>query len=338
MNYLYPLSKNEFFALHKKAWENGWAYGPGFDELYLDYLVNWVYFVDYLDILVQSKNNKHNRLYTRQSGDIVTIPFKSGEVLYIHVPDFHSNYSEPESVYDTIKILIGEAPPFWVGNSKDDVRTYFYNPKHVNPKQNWLTIPHQYYMKRPSASDIKDKNDKVFRLRELAQNGVILLDVFPFPVWQDTDVRRNVTDSFSNHVKSYFLPHVLSVIDYVKDYDASQEIQYGIMAPEYTSLQLMYGTNSSKILRQLNPKPIEIEKISLAKISDLGDLPESDKSKFLFRIIKDKDCPKTYKSFNAITNELEYLPILINGQSPTFKDFFNSSEEKLKEKFGIKTK
>jgi hypothetical protein len=100
----------------------------------------------------------------------------------------------------------------------------------------------------------------------------------------------------------------------------------------------MYGTNSSNLLRQLHPKPIQIEKISLAKISDLGDLPESDKSKFLFRIIKDKDCPKTYKSFNASANELESLPILINGQSPTFKDFFNSSEEKLKEKFGIKTK
>ena len=337
MNYLYPLSKNEFFTLHKKAWENGWAYGPGFDELYLDYLVNWVYFVDYLDILVKSKNNEHSRLYTRQSGDIVTIPFKSGEVLYIHVPDFHSNSSKSKSAYNTINILVGEAPPFWGGNSKDDVRTYFYNPKHINPKQNWLTIPHQYYTNSHSASNIRDENDKVSRLGELAQNGVILLDVFPFPVWQDTEVRKNVTDSFSYHIKSYFVPHVLSVIDYVKYYDASLDIQYGIMAPEYTSLQLMYGTNTSKIFRQLDPKPIQIKKITLAKISDLGELPESDKSKFLYRIIEDKDCPKTYQPFKAINTPQESLPILIDSRTPTFKDFFNSSEQKLKEKFGIKT-
>ena len=58
MPHLYPLTKEKFMELHREAWVNGWTYGPGFDELYEDYLVNWIYFVDYLDFMIKLKNIK----------------------------------------------------------------------------------------------------------------------------------------------------------------------------------------------------------------------------------------------------------------------------------------
>ena len=50
-----PLSKKEFETLYDKAWENGWVYGKFFQELYDEYLVNWVYFIVYLDNLKMTK-------------------------------------------------------------------------------------------------------------------------------------------------------------------------------------------------------------------------------------------------------------------------------------------
>jgi hypothetical protein len=321
---LYPLDWKKFEEYHRNAWNVGSTFGPAFIELYLDYLENWKFFKDYLEDLIESV----------QPGN---------------------NYA--------IKILIGEAPPIWKGINDPKERSYYYNPKHSKSTP-WLYEPLKYFINlvRPKDWEIKDGklylNNKLAskpeKLKFLARNGVILIDIFPFPVLQHTNVRKktsknNIRTSFSVHIENYFIKHLQEVLAYLKCNLKNMEdlkIEYAFMAPEFTSLQLMYDPNIVDQLLNLNLTPFVVKNagtsINVQKISEIvfetglaeGVLPNSKpksnpKSNFLFKLTK---CEKIE------TTKLENIPILINGQSPTFKDFFNSSEEKLKEKFGIKTK
>lgn len=72
---LYPLSKAEFETLYDKAWEYGWVYGKFFQELYDEYLVNWVCFVDYLDVLKGA--DEEERMYARVQKNLLLFVQKS---------------------------------------------------------------------------------------------------------------------------------------------------------------------------------------------------------------------------------------------------------------------
>ena len=302
MKHLYPLPEEEFYELHRKAWENGWTYGPGFDELYVDYSLNFQHFKNYIDELITNINNRNN---------------------------------------SNLNILIGEAPPFWTGNSKSEDRTYFYNPEHTKPKQTWLTVPYNHFVKGKSGyNDIKNKTDKQKRLNELSVKGVLLIDVFPFPIWQDPNVRNAVSNGFSKHIENYFLEHIINVLEYIQTETNGTKLNilFGLMAPEYTSLQLMYGINTSKlILKCLNPwglnplkKTVAISRTSFKTGSGNGILPkESKKAKFLYRIINDQLWHKGDK-IEVVTNMLEKIPILMSeGGSPNFDNYCNSSQVNL---------
>ena len=84
---LYPLSKKEFEDLYNKAWENGWVYGKFFQELYDEYLVNWVYFVDYLDVL--KGVNRDHRMYKRVQEKFVIVIAKNQQPILIEAEDFY---------------------------------------------------------------------------------------------------------------------------------------------------------------------------------------------------------------------------------------------------------
>jgi hypothetical protein len=174
---LEPLSWKEFERYHRIAWENGWTYGPAHTELYLEYLKNWECFIEYIQKLTNNLSSQNK----------------------------------------CIKILIGEAPPFWAGNSEQKDRSYFYNENQTRGST-WLNAPFKYfhYLKHHNSSsynqiafDVKKKSltyskgsslDKPSRLNFLAEEGVILLDIFPFPIRQATKIRETVTAYFSEHL------------------------------------------------------------------------------------------------------------------------------------------
>ena len=109
---LYPLSKEEFEILYDKAWENGWVYGRFFQELYDEYLVNWVYFVDYLDVLKGVEEEE--RMYARVQKKFVIVYAKNQQPILIEAGDFYFDLFKKKEVEQAVteinvEILIGEA-------------------------------------------------------------------------------------------------------------------------------------------------------------------------------------------------------------------------------------
>ena len=310
---LKPLSWKEFDRMHRKAWNNGWVFGPAFTELYLDYLENWNWFMIYLEEVI------------RHSGD-----------------------------EKSIKLLIGEAPPIWRGTNLSEERTYFYNPNHDKGNQPWLYEPFKYYNQK-YCQDEWNKNEytgphteKQAKLMYLASKGVILIDVFPFPIIQDTDNRKEIDTkkektSFSTHVKHYLIKHLKKLLCYLKCRTENDQLAFecAFMAPEYTSLQLMYDPDITEPFTNLKLTPLndfEVHKISdITFEKEQGVIPlENPKSEskhmsyFLYKLNKKKQ--KIY------FNEIENIPILIADGSPNFKNFFNGNADKIKTKFSRKKK
>jgi hypothetical protein len=306
MKHLYPLSKKEFMTLHKEAWVNGWAYGPGFIELYDDYLVNWVFFVDYLDILIQTKIDwEHKRQYTRDSFFGVEIKFKGGKNIHTRtIEDLLTEALSQEATIDKkkeINIFIGEAPPYWPGKflSLPKDRSYFYNPYHTKQSP-WFSIPVELYVDK-KAPNKKDN------LIELAKKGFLLFDIFPFPIIQDTQVRKEITGDFSGFLTDHFSIKYIEMIEYLfqskfEDVSSDQDIKinHALVIPIYGCLQLVFGPNSRPVLNKLgifdnavdvktkvSPKKWEIIRASAGEkqnhnIKILRSLKKSKKDRFAF--------------------------------------------------------
>lgn len=357
--YIYPLNKVDFFKVHKNAWENGWTYGPGFDELYLDYLVNWVYFVDYLDVLIKSINASHSRLYSRSDNDIVTIPFVNGEITKIQVVDCYVSFFDQQNKPDseviqnkpdpdeiTLKFLIGEAPPFWAGKSKQINRTYYYNPNHTG-STNYLSVPYNHFILKKYR-----KERKYEKLIDLAKKHVILIDVFPFPIWQKSEIRSTITDNFSCHIRNYFVSFFNDLYNYLKAKPENYTFrnEFAFIAPEFTSIQFMYGSKTQNILHSCFSefgdvlplslsKKIVVSRISGTKFSlslSKGQVvPKtkgfSEKAKFLYNLIYENPLPVGTPYFNVPSTDLEKLPILISEGNISFKTIFNC-KKRLKKK------
>lgn len=310
---LIPLTRREYNKRYRFAWNNGWVFGTAFPELYLDYLDGWKYFKKYLDELVK----------------------------YV-VSDKQMS----------IKILIGEAPPMWKGTNIANERTYFYNPNHIKGNQPWLYETFKYFNKIDNKKDW-DENDKYVgtftekqhKLQYLASKGVILIDVFPFPIIQDTDNRKEIDTkkektSFSTHVNEYLIDQLNKLFDYLEcEIKRKLDFECAFIAPEYTSLQLMYDPGITQSFAQLNLTPLK--DFTVFKISEIifekckGKIPLENKpseskemSYFLYKL----------NNRNSIiaSNELENIPILISNRKPNFEIFFNSDEKLLKEKFSKK--
>ena len=271
---LYPLSKKEFEDLYNKAWENGWVYGKFFQELYYEYLVNWVYFIVYLDKL---------------------------------------KMTNPKNV----EILIGEAPPYWKGNAENKDKSYFYNPAQTNSSK-WLNAPADWKSYggkfKPKTKTTDLKSIKIEKLNFLAQQGLILFDIFPFPIIQDTKIRQAVSGKFPEHINEYFIPKRESIIKYIgldKNY-----IKYGFVATTYGSLHLLFGDQTRELFygfdTKFYDKGIEFNE-NLAPI------------KFVFQEVKENTEIQAF-NLNKPTALFKYIYKLICPESD-FEDNFKNIKD-----------
>jgi hypothetical protein len=141
----------------------------------------------------------------------------------------------------TVKILIGEAPPFYRATKKPYEKAYFYSPDETGNSP-WFSAPLAHFC---TVEELKYKHDK---LLALASKGVLLLDIFPFPIIQDTEMRTDITGEFADHLSIYFFPLVKSVLLYLDSYPEGKsrklKIEWGITATKYAGTQLMLGENS----------------------------------------------------------------------------------------------
>ena len=259
---LYPLSKKEFEDLYNKAWENGWVYGKFFQELYYEYLVNWVYFIVYLDKL---------------------------------------KMTNPKNV----EILIGEAPPYWKGNAENKDKSYFYNPAQTNSSK-WLNAPADWksfggkFKPKTKTTDLK--SIKIEKLNFLAENGLILFDIFPFPIIQDTKIRQAVSGKFPEHINEYFIPKLNSIINYIRENKNNINIKYGFVATTYGSLHLLFGDKTRELLYGFNSKFYDNGIVTKLNV---------DINQFVFKDSKNTNQIKAFNKKNKPTALFNYIYKLI---------------------------
>ena len=363
---LYPLSKVEFETLYDKAWENGWVYGRFFQELYDEYLVNWVYFVDYLDVLKGA--SKKSRMYARVHDKFVIVIAENQQPILIEVEDHYGSHIDNHTKPTAIEILIGEAPPYWKGNAKNKDKSYFYNPNYYEKKGSWITAPLAF--KRSKITLESSEVNKTKCLSFLAKTGMFLFDVFPFPIIQDTKIRQAVSGKFPEHIAEYFIPKLKSIIEYIKVNKTN--ITYGFVATTYGSLHLLFGDRTRDLFinfvtgfytrgivpkalvtatkfvfdatnvkaqndiagYSLNPKKKEYEPTARFKTIYKLICPEAYFEASLDKII-DEDSFEINKYVKQINEILENnkIPILMNGSgNVNFTKFFNSPKPSI-EKF-----
>jgi len=361
---LYPLSKKEFEDLYDKAWDYGWVYGKFFQELYDEYLVNWVYFVDYLDVLKGVALEE--RMYERVHKKFVIVSAKNQNPIIIEAKDFYFNLFKEEvekAVTEiNVEILIGEAPPFWKGNAENKDKSYFYNPaqtnssKWLNAPADWKSIGGKFINKTTDLTSIK-----IEKLNLLAKNGLILFDIFPFPIIQDTKIRQAVSGKFPEHINEYFIPKLESIIKYIGLDEDKNNIKYGFVATTYGSLHLLFGDQTRKLFLALSYDNFYnqgIENVDILKIhlihngeknnQQIVAFNEKNIPTVLFKTIYKLICPAEKYSDNrlkAIAKEEDFekdeyvkeihkilsenkIPILMDGSgNVNFTKFFNSTTD-----------
>jgi len=314
---LYPLSETEFKTLYDKAWENGWVYGKFFQELYIEYKVNWVYFIDYI---------KNLKMYNPKK----------------------------------VEILIGEAPPYWKGNADNKDKSYFYNPAQTK-NSSWLNAPVDW--KNLEARNFKTKQDK---LVFLAEKGIVLIDIFPFPIIQDPKVRTEITGDYKYHIEHYFLKKYIEIINYI---NPTHQITFthGLVATELGSLQFLcdqsifdlegyclivnnpinftkFTTLDSWInnIEDINPSKknntecqkihlknhynsYKVDFIPIVKRSKDDTTDWSDKLKFVRKLLNCKTTTIDKDEICQIFELITKLPIFMKGQNVVFPTFINGT-------------
>jgi hypothetical protein len=356
---LEPLSWEKFYALHYEAWQNGWTYGPAYPELYDDYLVNWIYFVDYLDLLIKKRYKKHQRFRETIEFGFFLSNFNSplkAEFMKQVENDIWGTYSlkdcQPEEIQCVLKIFVGEAPPYWAGKivTNFNEKNYFYLPN-GQKKGSYYTVAQNIFK--------IEETEKIDLLEKLAEKGFILIDIFPFPIIQETEIRQEVTGAFGEWISNKFHYQFNNYINYVTNkLKSSCQIEvskeYAIATPLYGALQICFGeTTRSNFIKHIDDdfysKPIsEIENLvsnnqweiisSTDKNVDntkiIGDLKKK-RFKFLLdinpEIRKLEDLNSQMTKLNELFNDqyIVNIPILTTGGINLHeKYFFNSTKKK----------
>ncbi len=173
---------------------------------YHEYLQREIYFQDYLDLYIGvatfTRINIGAFFYVQITGNPILgdvgIPPHPDLVLvnggneYLMVDYDYPWMAELANANNRCinYIIIAEAAPpqnqrIAAYRLNDNVNSYFYNYQH--------TLHTQYFTAPCSAFDILDGN-KIHKLIELANNGVLLLDLFPFAI-NYNDIREFLNDS-----------------------------------------------------------------------------------------------------------------------------------------------
>ena len=155
----------------------------------------------------------------------------------------------------TVKILIGEAPPFYRANVLPGNRSYFYDPEETKYTP-WFGALYKKFVL--DSKNETTKKSKEVKLQELAEKGILLIDLFPFPIIQSTEVRMEVTGNFSGWIETYFKPFLDALLNYLKDELKEVKFEFGMAATKYASTQFLLGTNVRTIIEKMKLEPIEI--------------------------------------------------------------------------------
>ena len=208
--------------------------------------------------------------------------------------DVFFNYYNSLNKKMTLKVLIGEAPPYFTGNMTPFDKTYIYDTTHTGYTP-YLTSPLKKYNKTSKIKSITKSN----KLLNLAMYNILLIDIFPFPIY--TNQRDKVMFSKNNYsFEKYFKDYFLKLFN--ECISKFSNIEVGFMCPLYTAIQSLKEFNANGLSK---------------KCSSLNGFKYNKPN-------VSNDLNNFIKEIKFDTKILSNFPILINksGQ-PNFNDFFN---------------
>jgi hypothetical protein len=202
-----------------------------------------------------------------------------------------------------LHIFIGEAPPdINQSSSKSKSSTYFYDPQ-ASANTPYLRALATYFLpnnKNRTKQDI---------LSGLAEKGVIVFDIFPFPVKQKTAVRKNVrtngdgTSSFEKFLSGCFQDRFDDLLSQVP----GKNYQTYLYAPLITSIQFLNWAVKNQLSRN---------SLRLTSFEPFYNYSEPKLSKSLEIFMKKINQNQDY--------QFDKTPIFIDGSgSPNLRKFFN---------------
>ena len=239
---------------------------------------------------------------------------------------------------DTIHILIGEAPPYYPNDNfpLKNHRTYFYDP------ENSMNTP---YFKEPYnhfigvVNDWEDRSKQEY-LIDLAGCGVMIFDIFPFPIFQTTKNRQrvnrisvmntqdilragNAITAFNFFLDSYFCSRLEKLL---RNFENIKNVNFYLFAPKYTSIQFLSwcysGDENSKIKKSLRDKLVEFSGLNNIPLDSLDSLENPIFTKDTRDFIKKISDPVT------LIPKLNIHPIFMDKSgNPNFNNFINGNME-----------
>jgi hypothetical protein len=226
-----------------------------------------------------------------------------------------------------VHILIGEAPPYYPNKKYPSIknRKYFYDPNQS------MDTP---YFKQVCANflNVEDnsKEEKQDMLNKLKNNGVLIFDIFPFPIFQSTAIRENINldegDSkksmFNLYLDNYFKPRFDKLIELLIEKGFKRhDIKLYLFAPKLASIQFLFWFQSDinydlleKFGKKFNSLSEKKDKNSKTKLFINKSL-----EKFIHNLPSNDKCSK-----DEFIDKLKTHPIFMNESgNPDFNNFVN---------------
>jgi hypothetical protein len=171
-------------------------------------------------------------------------------------------------------------------------------------------------------------------LSNLAKKGVIIFDIFPFPVFQSTDIRNKINrqtkgnfpqdklneqPAFEEYLNEYFTRRLKILIEQIKNprKQDNLKIKYYLFAPKLTSIQFLYwASKNSEIKNNL----VKFDKKTINK--NVEEWLNDSLKAFIGNIANNDEVEK-----QILIDLIGKYPIFMNGSGqPSFNNFINGKK------------
>lgn len=245
---------------------------------------------------------------------------------------------------EEVHILIGEAPPYYPNKEFPDwiIRKYFYDEVQ-SMNTGYFKEPCKHFL-NTDCENISSKKKECL-LDKLANKGVLIFDIFPFPIYQSTDIREKITwgcdEDDENAVSEFFSSRVSKFNDYLNEYFENRfrnlldkiknkKIKIYMFAPKLASVQFLYWLKEKidwmKYLVTFEDSEFKFhENVENEKTKKTQKFINNSLNKFVLNLAAEDK--KKAKDF--IENILKKHPIFMNGSgNPDFNNFVNGKKNK----------
>ena len=239
-----------------------------------------------------------------------------------------------------VHILIGEAPPYYPNKifPKRENRKYFYDEKQ-SMNTGYFKEPCNHFLEIDDWKN--DKRTKSDLLNGLANKGVLIFDIFPFPVFQSTDIREKIvrgeSEEDENAVSSFYSSRLSQFNVYLDTFFQNRfqcliesfgdkKIHIYMFAPKLASVQFLYWLKDiiwKDNLVKFSSTFISQDFVTTEK-SEKSEKPQLFMTKSLKSFVLSLANESNKEAQTFISEILLMHPIFMNGSgNPDFKNFVN---------------